>query len=271
MSMSISTRREAKTHRRHASDPFSVSRSFLAPLSDADMNEFLEAEDLFMSGHSLPSFDLDLNIPSPRTPGRKHRRTTSEPLLGGTSLHDFAPEPLGGDQLNGVHPLMLDDGLLDSFALDIVDDMDVAAPGSHEQAPLEERPGATLPGSIPLAQLGAAAAAAAKPPKRGASGAAARSRGAAGGAKPRSASGAGGAKPHAKPKHKDKAHGARDKDKDDDKARKYKCSRCGQIKANHVCPYVLQVSVAVASQADPSVTISTMGEKTLSARPRSIS
>ena len=89
-------------HRRHASDPFSLSRSFGMPLSDQDMSEFLEAEDLFMSGGSLPSFDVDVALPSPRTPGRKHRRTASEPLMG--SVHDFA---LDLDAAPG-HPRRLD-------------------------------------------------------------------------------------------------------------------------------------------------------------------
>ena len=228
-------------HRRHASDPFSLSRSFGMPLSDQDMSEFLEAEDLFMSGGSLPSFDVDVALPSPRTPGRKHRRTASEPLMG--SVHDFALDldaapghPLLLDD-GAPHPLllgeggMLDDGMLDSFALDLGDDMDV---GAEAPPPPPSEPPPALRG----------------PPRRS----------------------GGRAKPNAKPAAKPpKGGGGKPAKGDDDKkTRKYKCSRCGQIKANHVCPYVLQESVAVASQADPTVTVSTMGERTLTAKARVI-
>lgn len=46
----------------------------------------------------------------------------------------------------------------------------------------------------------------------------------------------------------------------------YKCSRCGQIKANHVCRAVLYDSVAVAVQADPTKLIQTYGERTIVVR-----
>merc|ERR1719181_2721834 len=51
------------------------------------MSEFLEAEDLFMSGGSLPSFDVDVALDLDAAPGH--------PLL----LDDGAP-----------HPLLLGDG-----------------------------------------------------------------------------------------------------------------------------------------------------------------
>jgi len=50
--------------------------------------------------------------------------------------------------------------------------------------------------------------------------------------------------------------------------KKYKCSRCGQIKANHVCPFVSYDSVAVGLQADPSVLVQTRGENTLKVRAK---
>mmetsp|Transcript_15569 Transcript_15569/g.48697 ORF Transcript_15569/g.48697 Transcript_15569/m.48697 type:complete len:343 (-) Transcript_15569:597-1625(-) len=48
----------------------------------------------------------------------------------------------------------------------------------------------------------------------------------------------------------------------------YKCSRCGQIKANHVCRAVLYDSVAIGVQADPTKLVQTYGERTIVVRPR---
>mmetsp|Transcript_8262 Transcript_8262/g.24632 ORF Transcript_8262/g.24632 Transcript_8262/m.24632 type:complete len:152 (-) Transcript_8262:1284-1739(-) len=101
LSLSLGTPpQQSKSHRRHQSDPFA---SNLAPMTDADMAAFLtvddDAGDMFLPG-SLLSFDdapqlgdigdlllpapgAPQNWPSPRTPGRKHRRTTSEPVFVG--------------------------------------------------------------------------------------------------------------------------------------------------------------------------------------------
>ena len=52
---------------------------------------------------------------------------------------------------------------------------------------------------------------------------------------------------------------------------RYRCSRCGQIKANHICPFLVADSVACGVQADPTVTVTTAGATVLYARPRPIS
>ncbi|KAJ1454662.1 hypothetical protein M885DRAFT_521618 [Pelagophyceae sp. CCMP2097] len=44
----------------------------------------------------------------------------------------------------------------------------------------------------------------------------------------------------------------------------YKCSRCGQIKANHICPLVVHNMVAVGVQADAMIPASLRGEHTIS-------
>jgi len=60
-----------------------------------------------------------------------------------------------------------------------------------------------------------------------------------------------------------------DDSKYDDGKKNYKCSRCGEIKANHICKYVKHDFVAIGLQADPTEFIQTKGQITITVRPRS--
>lgn len=242
-----------KSHRRTASDPFGSTH---APMSDADVAEFLaggdDGGDAFMPGSlfSLPSFreDDDFDVadllaptppgvgapafwPSPRTPGRKHRRTISEPTNGffvpAADVRHAAPAR------RAPHPLLADDDDdddldgLDAFPLDIADDAGALDLG-RAPAPFRMPPPPPPPPSGP------------PPPDAGES----RRR-----------------KPRARPA---------EPSSDEKKQKKYRCSRCGQIKANHVCPFVVNDAIAVATQADPAAVVLSAGCATLACRPRSI-
>jgi len=232
------------SHRRHNSDPFA---STLAPMSDADVAAFLDAEggDGFLPGSLFSFGDDDLDVgdlalpsppgaappfwPSPRTPGRKHRRTTSEPIAGGF----FAMPPVAADvhaadrARRAPHPLLADDAG-DGAADDDDDDLDAL-----DAFPLDigGDPGALDLGREP-----------APPPPP----------------------------PPPSPASRRKSR-ARARVSEEKKHKKYRCSRCGQIKANHVCPFLATDAVAAGVQADPRVPVTLAGERTLVARPRRIS
>ena len=263
-SLGSSTGTGGSRHRRHQSDPFGSS---LAPMSDSDMAAFLAAEgdeDALMPGSLLSFDDADLGDigdlllptpsgpqmpawPSPRTPGRKHRRTISEPALNfqfvKNDVHSApAPPPVRrgvsdeGYIDDATHPLILGDGLrLDSFDLE-----------------LDERAIPQMPPPPP--------APAPKPKPSRAARSTGRRR------KPTKAADPDFVDPDSvnsvspAPSRKTKSGGGETK--------KYRCSRCGQIKANHVCPFLKYNSVATGVQADPSVTVTTAGCKTLKVRGR---
>jgi hypothetical protein len=236
-------------------------------MSDSDMAAFLAAEgdeDALMPGSLLSFDDADLGDigdlllptpsgpqmpawPSPRTPGRKHRRTISEPALNfqfvKNDVHSApAPPPVRrgvsdeGYIDDATHPLILGDGLrLDSFDLE-----------------LDERAIPQMPPPPP--------APAPKPKPSRAARSTGRRR------KPTKAADPDFVDPDSvnsvspAPSRKTKSGGGETK--------KYRCSRCGQIKANHVCPFLKYNSVATGVQADPSVTVTTAGCKTLKVRGR---
>mmetsp|Transcript_13134 Transcript_13134/g.34866 ORF Transcript_13134/g.34866 Transcript_13134/m.34866 type:complete len:286 (-) Transcript_13134:38-895(-) len=263
LNQSLGSSGASSRHRRHQSDPFGSS---LAPMSDSDMAAFLAAEgdeDALMPGSLLSFDDADLGDigdlllptpsgpqlpawPSPRTPGRKHRRTISEPALNfqfvKNDVHSApAPPPVRrgvsdeGYIDDATHPLILGDGLrLDSFDLELDERALPPMPPPPAQQPKPQKPSR-----------------------------AARSTGRR--RKPTKAADPDFVDPDTTsispaPSRKSK--------KDGSETKKYRCSRCGQIKANHVCPFLKYNSVATGVQADPSVTVTTAGCKTLKVRGR---
>jgi len=266
-SMGSSRSSAASRHRRHQSDPFGSS---LAPMSDSDMAAFLTAEgdeDAFLPGSMLSFDDADLgeigdllvptpssqthalpNWPSPRTPGRKHRRTISEPALGFQFVkNDVHTAPVPAPLRRGAsaelyddatHPLILSGELrLDSFDLEL----------DERAVPPMPPPPPPMPPLFPAPARAARTGRRRRPPRSADEDFVDPDAVASVSPAPRRSAKAG-----------DSAS----------ETKKYRCSRCGQIKNGHVCPFLKYNSVAVATQADPTVTVTTDGCRTLSVRGR---